>query len=236
MCLEEIVFFSFVISSIFFLSFLFCSFFFRPCCFLFLHSFFPRFFLHSFPSLFPPLSLSRSIPSSFLSSIHSFLYSFPFPSSLLSFSLSFFLFSTLYLLHLFLISTLSSSVSLQHFSALSRDQLAGKLVNLCPSETPNDPYTDIIRVLETKRRQDASRGKREAIILEGFLGRDIVKKIVMRVGYGASRDSAIGYVEQWLQDMEHFPRKHIRRCSQYLGAGILECNNQLFQSANQLRK
>ena len=126
--------------------------------------------------------------------------------------------------------------SLQHFSALSRDQLAGELVNLCPSETPKDPYTDIVRVLETKRRQDAAKGKREAIILDGFLERDIVKRIVMRVGYGASRDSAIGYAEQWLQDLDHFPRKHVRRCSQYLGTGILECNSRLFKSADQLRR
>ena len=119
---------------------------------------------------------------------------------------------------------------------MARDQLAGELVNLCPSERPKDPYWDIVRLLEKKRKNDAARGRREALILEGFLDRKIVKRIVMRVGYGASRSSAIGYVEQWLQDIDGFPRKHVRKCSQYLGVGILECNDHLFQSTAKLKR
>ena len=69
-----------------------------------------------------------------------------------------------------------------------RDESAGKLVNLGPSACPNDPYSDIIQILERKREKDAAKGRREAMALEGLINRDIVKRIIMRVGYGASKD------------------------------------------------
>ena len=69
-----------------------------------------------------------------------------------------------------------------------RDKNAGKLVNLGPSERPNDPYSDIMESLEKQRQIDAWKGRKEAIALEGFLERDIVKRLIMRVGYGAGRD------------------------------------------------
>ena len=57
----------------------------------------------------------------------------------------------------------------------------------------------ILDFLEKKRQRDARSGLREARILEGVLERKVIKLIVMRVGYGAGRDSCIGYVEKWLQ-------------------------------------
>ena len=80
---------------------------------------------------------------------------------------------------------------MQHMCALMRDQVAGESVNLGPSRRPNDPYADIIDLLEKKRVRDARRGYEEAIILEGFLERTVVKRVVMRVGYGAGKDRLV---------------------------------------------
>ena len=80
---------------------------------------------------------------------------------------------------------------MQHICALMRDQVAGESVNLGPSQRPNDPYADIIDLLEKKRVRDARAGCEEAIILEGFLERTVVKHVVMRVGYGAGRNRSV---------------------------------------------
>ena len=77
---------------------------------------------------------------------------------------------------------------MQHICALTRDDAAGQLVNLGPSVRPNDPYSDISELLERRRAEDAVAGRKEAIALEGIINRDIIKRLVMRVGYGASRD------------------------------------------------
>jgi len=126
--------------------------------------------------------------------------------------------------------------SMQHICALMRDQVAGESVNLGPSQRPNDPYADIIDLLEKKRVRDARGGYEEAIVLEGFLERTVVKNVIMRVGNGAKRDSAVRYVEDWLMKMNNFPPKHIRKCAKYLGLAILECNDQKFKSSAVLRR
>ena len=80
---------------------------------------------------------------------------------------------------------------MQHICALMRDQVAGESVNLGPSQRPNDPYADIVDLLEKKRVRDAERGHEEAIVLDGFLERTVVKGVVVRVGYGARRDRLV---------------------------------------------
>ena len=75
--------------------------------------------------------------------------------------------------------------------ALMRDRAAGESVNLGLSQRPNDPYADIIDLLEKKRVRDARGGYEEAIVLEGFLERTVVKNVIMRVGNGAKRDRSV---------------------------------------------
>jgi len=120
--------------------------------------------------------------------------------------------------------------------ALMRDRAAGESVNLGLSQRPNDPYADIIDLLEKKRVRDARGGYKEAIVLEGFLERTVVKHVIMRVGYGAGRNSAVRYVEDWLMKRNDFPPEHIHKCSKYLGQAILECNEQKFKSSAVLRR
>ena len=105
---------------------------------------------------------------------------------------------------------------MQHMCALMRDHVEGESVNLGPSERPNDQYADIIDLLEKKRVRDARAGCEEAIILEGFLERTVVKHVFMRVGYGATRNRSV-----W---------RDVRFCSILFSCSVLFCRTDFLNS------
>ena len=68
---------------------------------------------------------------------------------------------------------------LQNFSAVLRDEVGGKAVNLLPSETPQDIYTEVMNVVIGKLAVDSP--------WKGLVTRKIVKRPVMTLPYGASQ-------------------------------------------------
>ena len=87
---------------------------------------------------------------------------------------------------------------LQHLSAMLRDEEGGKAVNLLPSETPQDIYTDVAqRTIELLQQQDTRMAKE---ILDVGVCRKITKRPVMIVPYSGTRHACTEYIKEALED------------------------------------
>lgn len=115
---------------------------------------------------------------------------------------------------------------LQHLSAMLRDPVGGKAVNLIPGERPSDIYQMVADVVAEQARADA---ERDNTLAQGWLGhitRKVCKRPVMTLAYGAKQ---YGFSEQvytdtiapWrVKDPAGFPFKDAFKSAQYLGGAI----------------
>jgi DNA-directed RNA polymerase len=76
---------------------------------------------------------------------------------------------------------------LQNFSAILRDEVGGKAVNLLPADKPNDIYTDVAELVIKRVEEDAMGGNEIAAGWIGRVTRKVTKRPVMTLAYGASR-------------------------------------------------
>lgn len=86
-----------------------------------------------------------------------------------------------------------SCSGLQHFSAMLRDEIGGKAVNLIPSEKPQDIYTEVANKAEEIVMDASDKGDAMAALWEGKISRKIAKRPCMTLSYGATR---FGFQEQ----------------------------------------
>lgn len=86
---------------------------------------------------------------------------------------------------------------IQHFSAMLRDPIGGRAVNLVPGEVPSDIYNQVAEVVLVKVREDARDGVPCAAEWLDLINRKVVKRPVMTLPYGATKR---GYIEQILED------------------------------------
>lgn len=90
---------------------------------------------------------------------------------------------------------------LQHFSAMLRDPVGGKAVNLIPSDKPSDIYQMVADVVIKLVERDAMSDDEEVSKLaKGWLGnvtRKVTKRPVMTLAYGAKR---YGYSQMVFDD------------------------------------
>jgi len=80
---------------------------------------------------------------------------------------------------------------LQHYSAMVRDPVGGKSVNLTTCDVPQDIYQEVADVVESKlkvlAKEESVKGwTARAWLKSGLLGRSIVKRQVMTLPYGAT--------------------------------------------------
>jgi DNA-directed RNA polymerase, mitochondrial len=94
---------------------------------------------------------------------------------------------------------------IQHLSAIIRDAVGGKLVNLLPGEAPRDIYkhvaADLQEVLEDIERgggPDAHLATWWLELCDRDLPRDLTKRQVMVLPYGGTKDSFFTYTRAWL--------------------------------------
>ncbi|KAH0625809.1 hypothetical protein JD844_034089 [Phrynosoma platyrhinos] len=85
---------------------------------------------------------------------------------------------------------------LQHYAALGRDVVGAASVNLAPCDVPQDVYTVVAQQVEVFRKRDAEDGVKIAQVLDGFIGRKVVKQTVMTVVYGEYVWEASHYLVQ----------------------------------------
>lgn len=103
---------------------------------------------------------------------------------------------------------------LQHFSAILRDPIGAKEVNLAPGDKPNDIYQTVANKVNTVLRQDAQTGTGDTTdektqqlrygtktLAQGWLSfgvtRKVTKRPVMTLAYGAKQ---FGFRDQILED------------------------------------
>ena len=103
---------------------------------------------------------------------------------------------------------------LQHFSAILRDPIGGKAVNLIPQDKPNDIYSQVAEKVNTFLKEDAQKGDTDhydeekmkliyghktlaQIWLNFGVNRKVTKRPTMTLAYGAKKN---GYTEQIMED------------------------------------
>lgn len=90
---------------------------------------------------------------------------------------------------------------LQHYSALLRDEAAGKAVNMVPSEIPRDIYQDVaVKVKERLTRDAPTDCCAKAWLDWGGVDRKICKRPVMTLAYGTVEWAFRGQIATFLLD------------------------------------
>ncbi|MGE0175310.1 MAG: DNA-directed RNA polymerase [Oligoflexales bacterium] len=92
---------------------------------------------------------------------------------------------------------------LQHFSAMLRDEVGGRAVNLIPSEQPQDIYQQVADVTSDKLDKILRHSLAKRDLAEGWLSlgvtRTITKRPVMILPYGGTRHACRQYIEDELR-------------------------------------
>lgn len=86
---------------------------------------------------------------------------------------------------------------LQHFSAMLRDEVGGKAVNLLQSNKPEDIYGMVTDVVKTKLNADNSLYSNNWKSVG--ITRDASKRSVMTLPYGSTRYSATEFIDEYIQ-------------------------------------
>eukprot|EP00667_Euglena_gracilis_P002541 EG_transcript_2545 len=128
---------------------------------------------------------------------------------------------------------------LQHFVALSRDELGAQHVNMHRSDgtmKPDDAYSGVLRVVLEQLKRDAQLGKPMALQLEGHVKRSTIKQTVMTTVYGVTAYGAKHQVARQLRaqglDLSH---QEVDRCAKYLAGLTLESLGVVFSRARELQ-
>lgn len=87
---------------------------------------------------------------------------------------------------------------IQHYSALLRSPEMAQLVNLMPSDKPQDIYSAVLEAVLQQLRKDAADGNPIAVSwLELQPDRSLAKPVVMTLPYSASRRAVFQYCQEW---------------------------------------
>lgn len=135
---------------------------------------------------------------------------------------------------------------LQNFSAMLRDPIGGKAVNLIPSELPADIYQSVADLVKAQVMKDAAcqDDEAKAALARGWLQYGITRKVckrpVMTLAYGAKE---FGFNTQVYEDTvlpykyqvapEAYPWANGWAAASYMGGLIWECVGQVVVAARQ---
>jgi DNA-directed RNA polymerase, mitochondrial len=116
-----------------------------------------------------------------------------------------------------------SNSGLQHFSALLRDPVGAKAVNLTPADRPADIYADVARAVQAK--VDAVDDDAPlAVWKHGRVTRKIAKRPCMTFTYSATRFGMHDMVFQTLRELDSNGQPHLGGADNYDGALCLSHN------------
>lgn len=95
---------------------------------------------------------------------------------------------------------------LQQFSALLRDHVGGREVNLVPCEKPADIYSKVAQVVSEVIVKEALEGHEMAALWVGKVDRKMAKRNVMTLPYGAKK---FGFKDQLLAELKDRPKDYL---------------------------
>jgi DNA-directed RNA polymerase len=88
---------------------------------------------------------------------------------------------------------------LQHFSAMLRDEVGGRAVNLVPGDVPSDIYAEVAKLVTRKLEREVEEEIEDHWIAEEWLklgiNRKLTKRPTMVMPYGGTVQSTMQYVE-----------------------------------------
>ncbi|XP_046738302.1 DNA-directed RNA polymerase, mitochondrial [Diprion similis] len=116
---------------------------------------------------------------------------------------------------------------LQHYAALARDEQGAETVNLIPGREPQDVYSSVVALVEKERQADAEKGQKVAQLLDGLVGRKVIKQTVMTTVYGVTRFGARLQIARQLKDIE-FSEEYLWRASNYLVSKTFNSLREMF--------
>ncbi|KAL4451184.1 hypothetical protein ABPG77_009256 [Micractinium sp. CCAP 211/92] len=122
---------------------------------------------------------------------------------------------------------------LQHYAALGRDLSGGFAVNLCPSDKPQDVYTEISALVKKRVAADAAAGVPEAkaIMKHTTVDRKLVKQTVMTSVYGVTFVGARAQIGNRLKERGFEDNQFMYKVSCYSAKVTLECLHEMFENA-----
>lgn len=142
---------------------------------------------------------------------------------------------------------------LQHYAALGRDEQGALQVNLIGSDKPQDVYTGVCdlvvkhvhdqatRVLPDNASDDDKEQQRLARLVDGMIGRKVVKQTVMTSVYGVTYVGARKQIqarlrEKWLEDgscsmLSGEQEEDVYKAAAYVATITLSKLGELFSSA-----
>jgi DNA-directed RNA polymerase len=112
-----------------------------------------------------------------------------------------------------------SNSGLQHFSALLRDPVGARAVNLVPSETPADVYAEVARIAQA--RVDDDTDPRAAPWRGGKVSRQIAKRPTMTYVYSATRFGMQDMILQTLRELDEDGKPWLGGADNYDAANYL---------------
>nr|XP_060641053.1 DNA-directed RNA polymerase, mitochondrial [Anolis sagrei ordinatus] len=124
---------------------------------------------------------------------------------------------------------------LQHYAALGRDVVGAASVNLTPCDVPQDVYNVVAQQVEVFRKRDAAAGIKTAQLLEGFIGRKVVKQTVMTVVYGVTRYGGRLQIEKRLKEIDDFPQEYVWEASHYLVQQVFSSLKEMFSGTREIQ-
>lgn len=95
---------------------------------------------------------------------------------------------------------------LQNFSAMLRDEVGGREVNLVPQEKPADIYSKVAQHVSEIVTQEALEGNEEARLWVGKIDRKMAKRNVMTLPYGAKK---YGFKDQLMAELKDRPKDYL---------------------------
>ena len=125
---------------------------------------------------------------------------------------------------------------LQHLSALLRDPVGGKAVNLVPADRPQDIYTEVLNAVVAKLKVLAAQGEPTAQAWLPLMSRSVVKRPVMTLPYGACRTGFAGQIlEDTLMSLEGNPFPEGKgKAAAYLAGLVWEAAGEVVVAAQEV--
>ncbi|CAN3374178.1 hypothetical protein DIURU_003999 [Diutina rugosa] len=120
---------------------------------------------------------------------------------------------------------------LQHYAALGGDVEGAKQVNLLPADRPQDVYKFVANLVQKRVDADAAAGVDEAVKVQNYVTRKVVKQTVMTNVYGVTFVGAVAQIQKQLMALD-FPREEANRLSKYLTQQVFASIRELFEGAH----
>ena len=124
---------------------------------------------------------------------------------------------------------------LQHYAALGGDTQGAQQVNLGATDRPSDVYSYVAAMVQEKIKEDAAKGVKHGVMLDGKITRKVVKQTVMTTVYGVTFIGAREQIERQLKEGKGIPDEECWSAASYLAKKVIGCIGDLFSGAQDIQ-